>query len=170
MGRRAVLRSHVLQMEAFAPDDPFRRIPRASLAGLNTHDMPTFAGFWEGEDIDRRARLGQLDAGGVRQERAERAAVVDRLRAALERRGKRAGSPGEALDGCLELLAGSPARVVLLNLEDLWLEPEPQNVPGTGPEHPNWRRRARHAPAELDRLPDVRRRAERVAELRREAA
>ena len=33
---------------------------------------------------------------------------------------------------------------VLVNLEDLWGEPHPQNTPGTGPDQrPNWRRRAK---------------------------
>ena len=39
---------------------------------------------------------------------------------------------------------------MIANLEDLWGELEPQNIPGTGagtahPEQPNWRRKARHA-------------------------
>ncbi len=32
---------------------------------------------------------------------------------------------------------------LLINLEDLWLEPAPQNVPGTWNERPNWQRKAR---------------------------
>jgi len=44
---------------------------------------------------------------------------------------------------------------VTVNLEDLWLEPRPQNVPGTGPEQPNWRRRARHGLEALRALPGV---------------
>jgi 4-alpha-glucanotransferase len=46
-----------------------------------------------------------------------------------------------ALRGALSALCRSPAEVVLINLEDLWLEPKPQNVPGTRREYPNWRRR-----------------------------
>ena len=37
-------------------------------------------------------------------------------------------------------LAASPAEVVLITLEDLWLEAKPQNVPGTSGERPNWQR------------------------------
>jgi 4-alpha-glucanotransferase len=33
--------------------------------------------------------------------------------------------------------------MVLVNMEDLWLEARPQNVPGTSSERPNWRRKAR---------------------------
>jgi 4-alpha-glucanotransferase len=44
----------------------------------------------------------------------------------------------------LDELAAGPADVVFVTLEDLWLEHEAQNVPGTGDEeHPNWRRRMR---------------------------
>jgi 4-alpha-glucanotransferase len=46
------------------------------------------------------------------------------------------------LDGLLEWLAASAAPLIVVNLEDLWLETEPQNVPGTEDERPNWRRRA----------------------------
>jgi 4-alpha-glucanotransferase len=44
---------------------------------------------------------------------------------------------------------------VLANLEDLWQATEPQNVPGTWRERPNWRRKAAHALEELDRLPGL---------------
>jgi 4-alpha-glucanotransferase len=37
-------------------------------------------------------------------------------------------------------MAAGAAPVVLVTLEDAWLEPEPQNVPGTSHERPNWRR------------------------------
>ena len=45
--------------------------------------------------------------------------------------------------------------LVLVNLEDLWLERRPQNVPGTGPEPPNRRHRARHTLEPLTVLPVV---------------
>ena len=46
--------------------------------------------------------------------------------------------------------------MVIVNLEDLWLEPHPQNVPGTGPrEYPNWRRRAGYGLEAFKRLPAV---------------
>ncbi|MBL4636557.1 MAG: 4-alpha-glucanotransferase [Kofleriaceae bacterium] len=41
--------------------------------------------------------------------------------------------------GWTEQLAASSVAGLLINLEDLWLEREPQNRPGTGPEMPNWR-------------------------------
>jgi 4-alpha-glucanotransferase len=51
--------------------------------------------------------------------------------------------PQEVLTACLRFLAASQAQFVLVNLEDLWLETQPQNTPGTTIERPNWRRKAR---------------------------
>ena len=44
---------------------------------------------------------------------------------------------------------------MLLNLEDLWLEPLPQNVPGTWEERPNWKRKARFSLAEIRKMNSV---------------
>jgi 4-alpha-glucanotransferase len=43
----------------------------------------------------------------------------------------------------------------MVNLEDLWLETDAQNTPGTRAERPNWRRKARHAFEEFSRMPRV---------------
>ena len=51
----------------------------------------------------------------------------------------------------LQHLATGSARVLVVNLEDLWLETEPQNRPGTGPEQPNWRLRAARTLEEFGR-------------------
>ena len=37
----------------------------------------------------------------------------------------------------------------MINLEDLWLEAAPQNVPGTWLERHNWQRKARYSLAEI---------------------
>ena len=46
-------------------------------------------------------------------------------------------------------LASSNARLLLVNLEDLWGETQPQNVPGTTTERANWRRKARYSLNEM---------------------
>ena len=53
------------------------------------------------------------------------------------------------LRGWLTFLAGQDAEFILINLEDLWLEPAPQNVPGTWQERPNWRRKTRRSLEEV---------------------
>ena len=59
------------------------------------------------------------------------------------------------LRACLAFLSMSQAWSVLVNLEDLWLEVESQNMPGTRDEHPNWRRKARYSFEEFCPLPLV---------------
>jgi 4-alpha-glucanotransferase len=109
------------------------------VAGLNTHDMPSFAGYWQGRDIDDKLALGLIDEAQREAEHAARA----RTRAALA--GFEAGPDNvdacaDAMTVCTQQMAESPAHMVLVTLEDLWLEPAPQNVPGTSDERPNWRR------------------------------
>lgn len=122
------------------------RIPSSVIASLNTHDMPTFAAFWQGIDIDDRHHLGLIKRGDLAKERLDR----DRIRTALVRYLRRCGGlkrgavgPGAVLEALQNHLAASPARWVVINLEDLWLETLPQNTPGTSSERINWRRRTR---------------------------
>ena len=60
-----------------------------------------------------------------------------------------------ALRGCLSLLAASQAYAVLVNLEDLWLETMPQNVPSTSNEYPNWQRKARYSFNQFCQMPQI---------------
>jgi 4-alpha-glucanotransferase len=64
-------------------------------------------------------------------------------------------SPAAVLAAWLEYLASGGADFLLVNLEDLWLEVEPQNVPGTWHERPNWQRKARFGLAEIRAMPKL---------------
>jgi 4-alpha-glucanotransferase len=130
---------------------------------MNTHDMPTFAGFWEGEDIDRRVNVGLTGPDEARREHRERAGLRRHFSEVLRARGHRARGLGSALDASLAELAESRAQLLVVNVEDLWEEREPQNVPGTGFEAGNWQRRAAYGPDEIDAAPGVLRRIEAVA-------
>jgi 4-alpha-glucanotransferase len=55
----------------------------------------------------------------------------------------------------LKYLSASKTSTLLVNLEDLWLETRPQNVPGTGSERPNWRRKAAVSFDEFDHREDI---------------
>ncbi len=157
MQRHRVNKIHVVQYVARAQDQALPEPPTDAVAGINTHDMPPFAAFWSGADIDDRAELGWIDADQVRQEHSERA----RLRASLRRfLGREVSlSPdadaAAALRACLHHLGRSDARLVLVSMEDLWGETQPQNVPGTYLERPNWRRRAKLGLHELPNHPEV---------------
>jgi 4-alpha-glucanotransferase len=156
--------------------DPNRALdpaPARAVVSLNTHDTPTFSGFWAGADIDDRVELGLLTDDQARDERQGR----ERQRAALIAYLKSLGllnddAPGEAavLRAWLSYLAGGNADFLLVNLEDLWLESSPQNVPGTWEERPNWKRKTRHAFEQIRELAQVRETLRAINQLRRKGS
>jgi 4-alpha-glucanotransferase len=146
-----------------------REPPARSAASLNTHDMPTFRAFWESRDVDDLQRLGFFTAEQARAERERRAEIRRGMESELPHdpgRGEEA-TYNAVLRRCLEHLAASPARMVLINLEDLWGEAEPQNVPGTSAERPNWQRKARLSFEEFSTKAEVLDALRRVDELRK---
>lgn len=130
--------------------------PRA-VASLNTHDMPTFAAYRQGLDVDDLQELGMFDAPSARWEKAQRRRSLIEVRAWLVAEGLlEEDAPDDALMlAFLRRLARGPSPLVLVNLEDLWQELRPHNVPGTHHERPNWRRRALHGPEDFPALPEV---------------
>ena len=158
MSQHGIYRMCVMHYElASNPKMALRRIQSNSIASLNTHDMPPFAAFWQGIDIEQRLELGLLDRAGAAKEREIRQAIRESLAAFLQHRGgiKQTVDAHTALKACLDLLSASRARIVLVNLEDLWLETQPQNVPSTKEEYPNWRRKARYSLEEFCHMPQV---------------
>jgi 4-alpha-glucanotransferase len=143
MKRHGVLRMHVAQFE-MSPQRPLTRPPAACVASFGTHDTPTFAGYMHARDVETRVRLGYTPRSAARGEKKYRATLRDSLARAT-------GTTDDfgMLSGVLTSLARSRAAVVLGSLEDLWLEPDPQNIPGTTTQHPNWRRRAARTLAEI---------------------
>ncbi|HEX3861909.1 MAG TPA: 4-alpha-glucanotransferase [Stellaceae bacterium] len=145
----------------FVPPSEYPELAAASAA---THDLATLKGFWLGQDIAWRQRLGLYpDAAAEAAELAERHRDRYQLLEALGREGLLAadrfgdflsadGAPtyqlplGEAI---LAYLARSRARLMLVQIEDIAGEVEQANLPGTTDAHPNWRRRL-HQP--LDAL------------------
>lgn len=139
MTRHKIYRTYVLPFEYTRDSDKaLSPIPAGVLASLNTHDMPPFAAFWleEGKNAGGRAALPIfLYHQGWLRVPTNRAEAVFRA--------------------CLAHLAASRARVLLVNLEDLWLETAPQNVPGTKDEYPNWRRKLSYTLEEFSQKPEV---------------
>jgi 4-alpha-glucanotransferase len=159
MARHGIHRAYVAQYE-LSEEHGLDRVPPNALAAVNTHDMPTFAAFWSGADIDVQVSLGVTSSEAAERELARRDRIRRPLVRFLREHGHlaRAGAAdaSSVLRGCLDYLASGPAAIVVANLEDLWLEPRPQNVPGTSWEHPNWRRRARLGLEEIARSGEVR--------------
>jgi 4-alpha-glucanotransferase len=153
MARHGFLGMHVDQFGVDA--DPARALnqpTRNSMASLNTHDTATFMGFWTGAEIDDRVSLGLIDAGQAEQEHRYRAAQRNALAAFLHSQGYLSEPKADAkavLHAWLAFLADGSEEFLLVNLEDLWLEPAPQNVPGTWLERPNWQRKTRYSLQEV---------------------
>jgi len=147
MERHGLRKMYVLPFEERPnPKAALAPPPALSVASLNTHDMPTFVAHWRGDDLAERIKLGLLSPGDLKRERQHR----EKLKIAVIRFLKAEGflksqkpSVREVLRAVLAWLRASRAETLLVNLEDLWLEERPQNVPGTTTERPNWRRKAR---------------------------
>lgn len=144
MEERGARRTYVLPFHVRDEPPRIEPPPERSAALLDTHDTPPFAAWWEAlAPHERRTVVAALEAGGSPIE-ADPGEMPESERAR------------PVLESALRWLSDSEARLVLVNLEDLWLETEPQNVPGTTTdERPNWRRRARFPIEILREMPEV---------------
>ena len=122
-----------------ASDGPDIAAPTAAdVALVGTHDTPTFAGWLAGNDIAERVRCGLLaeqGVPGVREERARAAQwLAEQLHASVD-------DPRGLLAELLAWLGRSESPLVIPWLEDLWLEDQGVNLPGTrSSDRPNWQR------------------------------
>jgi len=124
--RRTMAARGVSRLVVVRPGRPRPTPPPAGLVTTGTHDMATWATAF--------ASLSEHDA---REWRTWLGLPTD-------------ASPAAVYRASVERLAESTEQWLLLNLEDLWLEVEPQNRPGT-PSRDNWRQRARRPLVELER-------------------
>ena len=146
--------------------------PTSSVASLNTHDMPPFTAFWQGLDIEDRLRLSLLDRPGAKGAKKNLRDMKDTLLWFLQGKGWLHQSKEDTLavlKACLLFLAASPAQLLLINLEDLWQETQPQNVPSTKTEHPNWQRKARYSLEQFCQLPKATDTLQSINKLRKRA-
>jgi len=138
---------------------------RDAVAMTTTHDLPTVAGWWSGEDIRTRRALGLGGAGEEKERRQDRVRLWRAFTAAGTAQGAPppVDRPAAAVDAALGYVAQSPSPLMLAPLEDLLgLEAQP-NLPGTIDEHPNWRRRLVPAAKDLFDAPEVEARARIIA-------
>jgi glycogen operon protein len=125
---------------------PAASYPKKSVACVTTHDLPTIAGWWQGEDIREKEALGLITAPAANAARKERAA------------GKRAFLRAIGLDPDLAADASAPlapsavtaahefirrtsSLLAIAQIDDLAGEITAVNLPGTNRERPNWRRK-----------------------------
>jgi 4-alpha-glucanotransferase len=110
--------------------DPPELFPTQAFAAVTTHDLPTVAGVWSGDDLaDQRA-------ANLRTDETQSAELRQRL----------AGVAEVAVDAPVEdvivsvhrRLARAPSAVVAATLEDALAVTQRPNMPGTVAERPNW--------------------------------
>ena len=166
MARAGILSCRVLYFERgqnggfLAPD----ALPAGALVSATTHDLSPLAGFWAGTDLAWRDRLGLYPSPDIRDRETrerdhDRWRLLDALAAAgalpdhlHPRHGRPAAMDGDLMAAVYRFLARSPAPLLAVALEDLLLETEQPNLPGTVAEHPNWRRRLPLALDQIGRL------------------
>ncbi len=157
MKRHGLQRMYVMHYElADNPSHALRHIDRDTIASLNTHDMPPFASFWQDMDIKERLNLGILDEAGTQLEISTRQSLKNTLVTYLQNNDylHEVTDIRAVLKACLSYLSASRARILMVNLEDLWLETHFQNVPSAD-KYPNWQNKARYMFEEFSRRPEV---------------
>lgn len=128
--------------------------PAQALVAVTTHDLATLAGFWRGRDLDERSSLGLFPSEQQREAQiVARAEDCARLLVALEKENllprNSVPYPATVPEITLEYaqavhayLARSPARLMLMQAEDMLGQLEQVNLPGTlESQYPNWRRK-----------------------------
>jgi len=145
-------------------NDRFRapaEYPRDALVSATTHDLPTLAGFWTGQDIEIRREAGLLpDESAYSSMRADRAREKQKLLNRLHElkllpdwfprdQSQVPELAGELHNAIVGFLASTPSKLMVLNQEDLLKQAEQQNLPGSTAEYPNWRRKMKCTLEEL---------------------
>ncbi|WP_315835040.1 4-alpha-glucanotransferase [Bradyrhizobium prioriisuperbiae] len=104
-----------------------------ALVTFSTHDLPTFAGWASGHDLEVKRGLG-LDPGETDDQRRW---AVGAFHAAT----RHGSSEAVTFSDAVGFLGRTPSRILAVAMEDLQQVREQPNVPGTIDEHPNWRRK-----------------------------
>lgn len=127
--------------------------PELCLAAATTHDIAPIAGWLSGFDLETRLEVGHLSAGHLAEERRlrseERGGLLDLWQVSPR------ASTADVVVAAHEFLAATKARVAMMTLEDLLLQQDMMNLPGTTSGHPNWRRRYAKTFEEWSEIPSV---------------
>ncbi|MDP1708178.1 MAG: malto-oligosyltrehalose synthase [Gammaproteobacteria bacterium] len=122
-----------------------------AVVSASTHDLPTLAGFWLGDDLHERDVLHLFPSDAVRdQQMVGRAEDRARLLYALKREGLLPADMSVDPQTVPEMtpalahaihhyLARTASQVMLVQLEDIIGQRHQVNLPGTTDQRPNWR-------------------------------
>jgi 4-alpha-glucanotransferase len=112
----------------FEDDEPVEW-PAEAMAAITTHDLPTVAGLWTGEDVEEQREYG---TGTDEELERGRKSLLERLPGVAD------DAPAEqAVERAHQLLAEAPSLLLSATLDDAVGELRRPNMPGTT-ERPNW--------------------------------
>ncbi|HLY16073.1 MAG TPA: 4-alpha-glucanotransferase, partial [Bryobacteraceae bacterium] len=121
----------------------YSEYPVRALVSSTTHDLPTLAGFWTGEDIETRRRAGMFpDTEMYLRQVAERVAEKQKVLDLLNGLGLLPAyfptvaelvpeMTGDLHNAVIGFLALTPSQLLAVNQEDLTKEIAQQNLPAT---------------------------------------
>lgn len=138
----------VFQMETWRkPHETFDQVPKNAMISFNNHDMPMWSSFMKGTDLDLVCSLNILaDKSRIKFQ-------ADRKKQMTE--WELSAAPTPLTVKVHEDMAKTQAKYFVVNLEDLWQEEAPQNIPGTWKEYPNWRRKYAKRISEWSEVPQA---------------
>jgi (1->4)-alpha-D-glucan 1-alpha-D-glucosylmutase len=126
---------------AFKPPAAY---PRDALVAMTTHDLATFAGWWQGLDVDLRETFAIYDQPTAAAEREQRRDEVRQFAEALREQNLVAATditPEPPFEPALRFIARTDSVLAAIQIEDIIGELNQANLPGPDLGHPNWRRR-----------------------------
>jgi 4-alpha-glucanotransferase len=141
--------------------------PELALVTITTHDLPTLTGFWNHTDIKIREEAGMfndpqavISATNERvEDKGKLLAVLNELNLLTETYDAQSNTYPEVTEhlqgAVIEFLAMTPAKLFLVNQEDLFGETQQQNLPGTTWEYPNWSLKMKYTVEQLRSDPEV---------------
>jgi 4-alpha-glucanotransferase len=144
-------------------------LPELACVSAATHDLATLRGYWMGDDISAKSRIGIFKSSEEKQRAlVERARDKALLLQALRKEGLLPDALGaqnaERIEWTSEIsiaihafLARSRSRLFIAQMDDLGNERHQANLPGSTVEYPNWRRRLDRMLEELTADPEIER-------------
>jgi 4-alpha-glucanotransferase len=122
--------------------------PADALVTFSTHDLPTFAGWTAGADIELAKNLG-LAAGDTQEERRRKVQALQHTIAELTSSSNAGLKEDLDFASIVRFLAHTPCHIAAVALDDILQSSRQINVPGTYKEYPNWRQRLQLHETEL---------------------
>jgi 4-alpha-glucanotransferase len=135
--------------------------PAFALASVSTHDLPTLKGFWTGQDISLRQRLGMFPTKvqyhtALENREKEKEEILKRLVTSGFLAQEVVDYPeilteltDELHSAIMGFLLSTPAKLAIISQEDLFRDGRQQNLPGTVLEYPNWSTKMNYTLEEL---------------------